>query len=193
MKPTAFLLLIVAGCSAKQSDATPKSERAAIEARGREVLQALAARDGAKLAPLVHPTKGVRFSPYAYVHTDSDVVLTRAQVATAWTDTTKRLWGHSDGSDAPLLFTFEDYAGRYVYNTAYLAAPKVAYDSLPLHSGNTPSNLAAAYPGTRHIEYHFPEIDPKYKGMDWQSLWLVFDRAGDEWYLVGVVHGMWTI
>ena len=30
-------------------------------------------------------------------------------------------------------------------------------------------------------------------GMDWRSLWLVFEKLGAEWFLVGVVHGSWTI
>jgi hypothetical protein len=29
--------------------------------------------------------------------------------------------------------------------------------------------------------------------MDWSSLWLVFQRDGATWYLVGIVHGSWTI
>jgi hypothetical protein len=184
----------IAACTpARAPDPPPKPTREVIEARGRAVLEALKARDEGRLAALVHPTKGVRFSPYAYVHPESDVVLRREQIAGMYASAAKRVWGTADGSGAPIEVTFAEYDRRFVYNADYRAAPRVAYDSLPLHSGNTPSNIGTVYPGTHRVEYNFPGFDPKYEGMDWTSLTLVFERAGDAWYLVGVIHGMWTI
>ena len=188
------LLLGAVACSPARTPEPPvRSTREIIEGRGRAVLEALQAKDETRLAALVHPTKGVRFSPYAYVHMDSDVVIKREQIPGIYASAKRRVWGTSDGSGEPIDLTFAQYDKRFVYNADYLSAPRVAYDSLPLHSGNTPSNLDAVYPGAHRIEYNFPGFDPKYGGMDWSSLWLVFERAGNEWYLVGVVHGMWTI
>ena len=193
LKVYAGLALMVGACTTAREPDPSTSAREVIEARGRAVLEALKARDETRLAALVHPTKGVRFSPYAYVHSDSDVVIKREQIPGIYASGTKRVWGTADGSGAPIELTFAEYDKRFVYNADYLSAPRVAYDSLPLHSGNTPSNLDTAYPGAHRVEYHFPGFDPKYDGMDWTSLWLVFGREGEAWYLVGVVHGMWTI
>jgi hypothetical protein len=164
-----------------------------IAQRGREVLLALKTRDGARLASQVHPVDGVRFSPYAHVRVDNDVVLSRDRVATMFTDTTKRMWGHADGSGEPLLWPFDRYYGKYVYDVDFSAAPVVRINQGPIKSGNTPGNLRDAYPTAQWVEYHFPALDPKFDGMDWRSLWLVFASRGGEWFLVGVVHGSWTI
>ena len=43
------------------------------------------------------------------------------------------------------------------------------------------------------MEYHFPGIDPKFEGMDWRSLRLVFEQKNCTWYLVGIIHAQWTI
>ena len=157
------------------------------------MLAALKARDGSALAPLVHPDKGVRFSPYAFVHSDSDVVIPAATVAGLFADTTRRLWGHADGTGDPLRMAFADYYKRFVYDLDFGAAPTVRVNGEPIRPGNAPSNLKTAYPGARWVEFHYPQIDQRYEGMDWRSLWLVFEPHGSEWRLTGVVHGSWTI
>jgi hypothetical protein len=164
-----------------------------IEARATEVVAALKTRDDARLAALVHPGKGVRFTPYGFVRADQDVVLRREQIARAFGDSTIRTWGIADGGGEPLTFTFGQYYRRFVYDADFAAAPVVRYDQPPAHSGNTPNNIAQAYPGARWVEFHFPGIDPKYEGMDWRSLWLVFELDDGEWLLTGIVHGSWTI
>jgi hypothetical protein len=55
------------------------------------------------------------------------------------------------------------------------------------------NNIATVYTGKQVIEYHFNGIDPQYSGMDWTSLYLVFDQENGAWKLIGVVHGQRTI
>ena len=69
----------------------------------------------------------------------------------------------------------------------------MAYNGEIIGRGNTPNNIGATYPRSTIAEYHFPGFDAKYGGMDWTSLWLVFEQDDAQWYLVGVVHGSWTI
>ena len=59
--------------------------------------------------------------------------------------------------------------------------------------GNALENLADAYPGCRYVDFSIPSADPVNDGLDWSSLKLVFQPEDDLWYLVGVVHGEWTI
>jgi hypothetical protein len=135
----------------------------------------------------------VRFTPYGFVRTDSDVVISRENVAGLFADTTLRMWGHADGSGDPLNWPFGRYYDRYVYDADFAAAPVVRYNQGPAHSGNTPVNIERAYPGAQWVELHFPVIEARYDGMDWRSLWLVFERHSGEWLLTGIVHGSWTI
>lgn len=54
-------------------------------------------------------------------------------------------------------------------------------------------NMSTAYPNGSFVEYHFTGFDSQYAGIDWASLTLVFEENGGDWYLVGIVHGQWTI
>ncbi|HYF94322.1 MAG TPA: hypothetical protein VD969_19050 [Symbiobacteriaceae bacterium] len=53
-------------------------------------------------------------------------------------------------------------------------------------------NWRAAYPDGFMVEFHFPGFEAKYGGMDWRSLRLVYERLGNAWFLVGIIHGQWT-
>ena len=67
-------------------------------------VEALRDRDMARLAALAHPSRGVRFSPYAFV-SQADVVLMPAQLETARSDPTVYLWGAYDGTGDPISLT----------------------------------------------------------------------------------------
>ena len=60
-------------------------------------------------------------------------------------------------------------------------------------SGNIEDNVTAAYSNGQFIEFHFSQFDPQYGGAYWESLRLIFEEYNSAWYLVGVIHGQWTI
>ena len=166
-----------------------------VGARAGEAVAALQAADMAKLAELVHPDLGVRFSPYAYVRADgdkADVVLRREQLRGAMNERTVFHWGHFDGTGRPITMQFEDYYKRFVYDVDFAEAPAVGYNQV-LGRGNTLNNLFQVYAGAMVVEYHFPGFDEKFQGMDWKSLRLVFQEHEGAWYLVGIIHDQWTI
>lgn len=172
----------------------PDEAQRIIGDRARAAVEALRDRNWEALAALVHPTRGVRFSPYGYVRvgTEGDRVLTPAELRQAWTDKTVHLWGHYDGSGEPIRLTFAGYFERFVYDKDFAQAPQVGYNRI-LGRGNTLQNWWQVYPGSILVEYHFPGTDPRYQGMDWRSLRLVFADEGGTWYLVGIIHDEWTI
>jgi hypothetical protein len=155
------------------------------------VIQALKAKDMSKLASFVHPTAGVRFSPYANVK-DTDLVFTPNQLSNALQATTSYVWGSFDGSGAPIQMTFADYYARFVYSQDFASATQVGYNHV-LSSGNTIDNSHDFYPNSIIVEYYLPGTDPSLGGMDWQSLRLVFQSIDNQWYLVGIIHSQWTI
>ena len=101
-------------------------------------------------------------------------------------------WVFEDGRGDPIQMTVMQYFERYVYNRDYTQAPEIGVDRI-MTGGNALENLAEAYPGCRFVDFSFPSADPVNDGMDWSSLKLVFQPAETRWYLVGVVHGEWTI
>jgi len=163
-----------------------------IDERARSVLTAISQRDYEKLSEAVHPEKGVRFTPYGYVDTEKDLVFSAEQIRNMASDTKKYVWGSYDGSGEPIELTFSEYFSRFIYDVAFTEAEKVGYNKI-LGQGNSLNNSFEVYRNAIIVEYHFPGIDPQYEGMDWRSLRLVFEKSGDTWYLVGVIHDQWTI
>ena len=169
----------------------PADAERLVAAPAAAVLGALKSRNGPALAALAHPDKGVRFSPYPYIQLGKDQVLTRGDLAKAFADGTVRLWGITSGRGDEIRLTYADYHDRYVYDQDFRSAPQIAYNQT-LARGNTIGNGGAVYPNAIAAEFYFPGFDPKFQGLDWRSLDLVFEPVGQTWYLIAVVHGEWT-
>ena len=174
---------------------SPAEAKKIIAPRARTTILALKTRNANVLSQLVHPTKGVRFSPYYFINnaTSRDRVVSRTQVRNLFTDKRRHLWGEEDASGDKLWMTFATYYRQYVYDRDFANAKDVAYNSGPMGGGNMPHNMREFYPHAIIVEYHFSGFEEKYGGMDWRSLWLVFEKRGTRWFLVGVAHGEWTI
>lgn len=180
------VLLLLVGCAA-QKQASPEE---AVRARAAEVLSALEQVDLEALAGLVHPTKGVRFSPYTYVQIGEDLVFTADELRNLDPDEV-RTWGKYDGSGMPIELSFREYVHKFAYRPEFKETDQISFNE-PIGSGNTINNVAEAYPDGVFVEYHHPGTE-EYTGMDWCSLRLVFEEMGGTWYLVGVVNDQWTI
>lgn len=124
-----------------------------------QVVAALEVHDGATLAALVHPVKGVRFSAYAWVDVDSDVRLSRAQVTRFWADRRVYLWGHQDGSGDPIEMTPSEYCRRYVSDRDFSRSTSISINGDRAY-GNTVNNAAEAYPDSMRVEYYIPRMPP---------------------------------
>lgn len=195
--PTPSLRATAAASASASASAPGRSLSSAeaqrlVGARAAETLAALKRRDGAALSALAHPTKGVRFTPYPFVSTARDVVLTRADLTNAYADTKTRTWGITDGKGDPITLTFSDYNTRYIYSRDFATAAKTSFNK-PIGSGNSIDNTADVYPNAVLFEAYDPGPDPAMESFRWQSLRLLFEDVGGTWFLVGVVHGEWTI
>ena len=171
---------------------SPAEARQQIETRARDAVVALKAYDMEHFSRFVHPVKGVRFSPYAYVEPSQDLVFSPTQVAGLQDDMSERLWGYYDGSGDPITLGFPGYYRRFVFDRDYSTAGNVAYNN-NRSEGNTQDNSFEIYPGAIVVEFYVAGTGPAFQGADWRLLRLVFERHGEQWYVVGVVHGEWTI
>jgi hypothetical protein len=183
-----------ARAQAENSRIAPKEAEQIIARRARQVILALKSRNVVKLSGLVHPIKGLRFSPDTFVNLDrdGDRVFTRRQVKSLLAGKKRYKWGEGDGSGDPIRLTFAAYLRQFVYDRDYSKAKQITYNNDTLSSGNLVNHIRDSYPSAITVEYHFSGFEAKYAGMDWKSLWLVFEKQGSEWYLVGIVHGEWT-
>ena len=162
-----------------------------LEQTASAVIKALQSNDMVTLAQYVHPTKGVRFTPYSYIR-DDDLVFSQSVLPTLMSDATVYKWGHYDGTGDPIELTFSEYYAKFVYSVDFANPEQIAYNAF-IGSGNSINNLTEFYPGAEFVEYHFSGFDAQYGGMDWQSLRLVFSHEGGQYFLIGIVHAQWTI
>jgi len=149
-------------------------------------------KDMEGLSEYVHPTKGLRFSPYAFVDVKTDQVFTKEEVAKLGEDTEVYTWGNFDGSGDPIKMNFNDYYNRFVYDKDF-ANPHIIGNNTEVGKGNTINNIHDVYTEGHFIEFHFTGFEDQYEGLDWRSLILVFEQHEGQWYLVGIVHNEWTI
>ncbi len=178
--------------SATPAPSPSANVESAVRARADTAVTALREKDFATLATLVHPAKGVRFTPYTFVQA-RDNVLDAGAIRLGFANTRTYLWGFTDGKGDPMEWNFERYYGRYVYNKDYAKAQPVLFDNYPsTPRGNKNDNTKAFYPQGRTVEYHLPSADPN-TTLDWAGLRLVFEEQTGSWYLVGIIHDEWTI
>lgn len=157
-----------------------------------DVIEIIRDSDMENLSRYVHPSKGLRFSPYDYVDIETHQVFTKKEVAALGVNNEVYTWGSYDGSGEPIELNFSDYYNRFVYDVNF-ASPHMIGNNTQIGTGNAVNNIEEAYPNGHFIEFHFKGFDPELSGIDWKSLKLVFEQEDGEWYLVGIIHGEWTI
>ena len=157
----------------------------------KQVLMALKNKDFKAFTEFMHPTLGVRFSPYAYVDTASDLSFKANDLLLQITKKKKINWGPYSAGEETIMMTVEEYFARFVYDADFLNAEKSSLNDM-IGGGTTTNNLKETYKGCPFTESYFSGFDKKMDGMDWRSLRLVFKKQGDKYYLVGVVHDEWT-
>ncbi|HKS30170.1 MAG TPA: hypothetical protein VJS44_20265 [Pyrinomonadaceae bacterium] len=184
------LLIDARSVAAQPARLSSAEAKRAVAARSQAVVRALKLRDMRQLSSFVHPDRGLRVSPYVYVQS-SDRVFTRAQVGSLARDNRRYLWGDADGTGDPIRMTARQFFSRFIYDKDFLRAREVNYNTVK-GRGNTTNNILDFYPNAIAVEYYMAGTNPRYDGMDWGGLWLVFEQKGDEWYLVGLASDEWT-
>lgn len=180
-----------APASASDTPALDTGDNALLLESANQVAAALRDKDYKTLASFIHPVDGVLFTPYSTVEPSVNLRFSAAQIAALTENTTKYVWGISDGKGDPLEMTMKEYFARYVYNADYASAPVLGIDRV-LGSGNALENVSEVFPGARFVEYYFPGINPQYNGFDWCGLKLVFSVYREQYKLIAVIHSEWT-
>lgn len=157
-----------------------------------DVMDIIKNGDMVLLADYIHPSKGVRFTPYPYIDIQHNLVFTAQEVSNLMDDDEIKNWGEYDGSGEPIDLTFSDYYDKFIYDKDFINAHIIG-NNTAIGQGNTVNNMTDAYPDGHFTEFHFTGFDAQYEGIDWESLTLVFEESDGIYYLVGVVHGQWTI
>lgn len=157
-----------------------------------KILTALKAKDFFTLSSFINPKWGIRFSPYAYIDTASSQLLSPLQLVNFAKEKKVVIWGTYDGKEEDIKMNISDYFDRFVYDKDFQNAEKKSVNKF-LGGGNSLNNLEEVYPKADFTEFYFSGFDPKYDGMDWRTLRLVFRAENNTPYLIAIVHDEWTI
>lgn len=155
------------------------------------VLHCLKYKDLACLSTLVHPERGVTFSPYCYI-SEMDLNFSAAEIKNLSMDK-PYIWGEYDGSGHTIELSFSEFHTEFIYSADFINAELIGNNVIVQTGGNTINNIRDAYPQGKFIEYNFSGFYKEYGGVDWESLRLVFEEINDEWYLVGVIHDAYSM
>jgi hypothetical protein len=206
-----FFIAVFAACNNRKSDkpdtkdtankktdttsnkpAPPVNSDSMLLVLSETILTAIKDTNYTQLLTYIHPEKGIRLSPYGYIDTVENPVISATVLLDRLRSDKKQLWGSFDGTGDPISLSGRNYFKRFVYNVDFLHAPDKAVNRF-LGSGNSTNNLVKIYPGCDFTEFHFSGFEKKYEGMDWASLRLVFKKENDKIWLVAIVHDEWTI
>lgn len=156
------------------------------------VLESIKVKDMDKLSLYIHPSKGIRFSPYPSVEIDRDRVFNKDEIKGIKNNNEVYEWGNYDGSGNPISLNFSDYYERFVYDVDFFN-PDIIGNNEIIASGNAVENVKEVYPHGQFIEFYVKGDNPDLGDTSWRSLKLVFEEENGSWYLVGIIHGEWTI
>jgi len=147
----------------------------------------------ADIAPYVAEDVAVRFSPYPYIRKDVDFELSQSQFATAMSSDSVVTAREYDGSGEPMELTFAQYYNEFINDRAYATEAVIGVNTTN-GLGSMIQNWQEIYSSEQYtsVEYYI-EGTAEYEGMDWNSLRLVFEEHDDQYFLVAVIHGQWTI
>lgn len=155
------------------------------------IKQLLAYQNYAAIAPLIHPTRGVRFSMYAYVDPKSDKVFSRAQFEQYLkASKIKFTWGQQDGTGDLYITPLPTYLQAWVNGNKYKAIAPTLNEFQGF--GNSLNNLTEIYPNADFVEFYDAGTE-RYSGMDWRALRLVFEEYKGKRYLIAIINDQWTI
>ena len=155
------------------------------------IQRALANKDFSRITNDIHPTRGVRFSMYAYVRLETDKVFSRGQYAQYLQQSNIRFtWGEKDGTGDVLITPLPTYLDTWVdgkkFNNANISINEFK------NNGNSINNLKEIYQRSDVVEFYDKGTD-EYDGMDWRVLRLVFDEYQGKRYLVAIINDQWTV
>jgi len=162
------------------SDLTTASETALIALK----------TENLQLLSQVASSSGIRFSPYNYVDTGKNIILSTTDILTE-SGKIEYVRGSEDGTGDPILLPFDKYRKKYIYDEDFSNGQKTINENIS--RGNTINNAYDVYTGKTLIEYYIPGKDPQYQGMDRKTLTLVFTQENGEWRLLGIIHNQRTI
>lgn len=157
----------------------------------REVLTALKNKDYNKLETL-SSKDGLSFNENSDSLDLSKNDVSKDAISEIPKNTTKYMWGYTDGKGDEIRLTLSDYINQWMYNRDYINAPKIMVNQIAYPQGNTPNYIATYSQGRNYVAFHF-DSTKEYPGLTWSTMYLIFDEENKNYKLRGIIKANWTI
>jgi hypothetical protein len=176
-----------------RSDKKEKSFKDQLAGREEAVISILQNGNLEQLAKYVHPEKGIRLSPFAYVDLKKDQLFFSEQLPKFLLNQKQYIWGYNEDNGLPIRMNPSEYYKTFIYDKAYADSNEISYNQTNNQEFTT-SNCFEIYPQAIIVEYRITESNPKETdNTSWRSLRLVFEAKGQVWFLVGIIHDQWML
>ena len=170
-----------------ETDGAAAQERSRAVDLAFEAAEALKEGDFEALSAMVHPSRGLLFTPYSTVNLSSDRWFTASEVASLGEDGQRYTWGMSPVTGGVLEMTARDFVSGVVCDYDYVSAPVISLNYIAAR-GNALENVSEAFPDAVFVDLHNPGTDGR-----WTTLRLVFESQDGELWLVAVIHCQYTV
>lgn len=153
-----------------------------------DLQEAIANRDGALLASLVHPEDGLRVRTHWW---NSEQYFSRSQAESVFDDVTSYEWGVADGTGDPIIGSFAEVIVPLL-DQDLLGATETGCDTIVSGGSAGLIQLPPGYAPDRFVSFYRPGTD-EFAGMDWGSWAVGIGYVGERPYLTFFIHFDWEI
>ena len=172
----------------ENSDKNISQEKLLIDTNSK-IINLLKTKDYQKISEYIDQEKGIRFSMYSYI-SNKDKSFSKSEFEKYIDSDEKFTFGQKDGSGADFIASLDDYFRNWVFKKDFSKA-KINYQIVD-GKGNTLNNIKEKYPDAITVENYMAGT-VEYSYMDWNSLILIFEKIGNQYYLVGIANNQWTV
>jgi len=155
-----------------------------------EILKEIKSGSYSALAKYIDPTNGVRFSPWGFVETTEDIVLSVQEFTdkAAKPKQGRMVWIKVGPTGDPVTMTLDEYMKKWVYDVDFIQPEKFEVNKFIGKDKYSENNLLTVYKGCDFTESYISGFEKKYGGNKWRSLRLVYKMKNEKYYLVGIIH-----
>ncbi len=154
-----------------------------------EVGNILQQRDFVRLAEITSE-KWLFFGRYNRFE-ETDPVFASPQIAGFAQDESIYRWWVYDGSWENIDLNISQYFEKFVWNRNFLEYDAFYFNQFTQH-GNMINNLFETFPDAQIVELFLEWENEMYGGLDWNSLYFIFEKQNSGYFLRGIVHSSWT-
>jgi len=119
--------------------------------------------------------------------------VSKDEVSNIPNNTNVYLFGYSDGKGDPINLTVYQFINEMIYTNDYQKADEIAINKIVDKGTNSINTLIKDIGSRTLVAFHFKGFNPEYTGMDWTTLYLVFDLENGSYKLRGIAKNNWTI